>query len=235
VDLHHFPLIYFSHELFSNRPGGRKNLGWWVENQGNTWWVSLILLQVMYRYWFHIQYNLHKRTYEYFFLGFVCHYTFHYILLHSICGFSLPMATLIMHAYLYTGGAAIFGQSWFSHSFLDVHAGYPEEDKNTVPRYHYDWIELAACYTVNVTNTPLVKLFVGFLIYQNEHHLWPAIPEANHNEHTAKLVKEFLKRHNMPYYEQTWWNCLVSLCTSLGAVGKNTPYDPWKDLPNKLA
>jgi len=234
VDLHYYPLIYFSRELFTapgHPPGGRKEAGWWVENQGNTWWFSLVMLQLWYQYWYHVQYNLHKKTYEYFFLGFVVHYSFHYLLLHQYWGFSLPMTFLIMHTYLYVGGCAIFVQSWFAHSYMNIHLGCPPipNEENPVPRYHYNWIELAGYHTVNVTPTFLVNLFAFVTTCQVEHHLWPSIPESNHNEYTKQVAKDFLKRHNLPYYEQTWWDCLMTVWENVACVGKNIMYEgPFK-------
>jgi len=230
TDLHYYPFIYFSRLLFDapgHGPGGKKKAGWWVENQGNTWWVSLILLQIWYQYWHHTKYNLHKKTYEYFFLGFVTHYSFHFYLLNHLCGFSLLKTILIMHTYLFICGGAIFVQSWFSHTFMNIHMGcppLPKEEQDKVPRYHYNWVELAAYHTVNMTPSFFVNLFCGFLTIQIQHHLWPSIPEANQGEHTKKLIKEFFKRHDLPYYEQSYTRSFFDTWNNVTAVGKNVPY-----------
>jgi len=227
IDLQIFPLIHFDSAFLSEKLSEH----WWTKSQGKTWLLSSIILQIWHQYYYHLHYNLHKRNYEYFLLGFVTHYCFHIILLYHICGLSLFVSLLVMHFYLYVGGALIFVQSWFAHSYLGVHNGYyqeEEKDKNKdtekekeeqtqenkaiekrkkiIPRYHYNWCELSACYTVNATLTPLTRLLGCVTTCQIEHHLWPAIPECRHEE-TREIVQQFFKKHGLPYYEQSWSGC----------------------------
>jgi len=61
---------------------------------------------------------------------------------------------------------------------------------------------------------------MGYLNYQIEHHLFPAMPQFRHRL-IAPKVRNLLKRHNLSYDVKPYFEALMITFKNLDTVGMN--------------
>lgn len=74
---------------------------------------------------------------------------------------------------------------------------------------------------MNVSPGPfhIVTWVMGYLNYQIEHHLFPAMPQFR-NRLIAPRVKALFRKHGLPYHEMSWCSALEATFLNLDHVGK---------------
>ena len=70
----------------------------------------------------------------------------------------------------------------------------------------------------NVRGSRFVDFLLGGLNYQIEHHLFPNMPRPN-LRHAQPLVREFCRKHNLPYTEASLFGSYAEALRHLHAVG----------------
>ena len=68
-------------------------------------------------------------------------------------------------------------------------------------------------------NNAILSWFIGGLNYQIEHHLFPQICHV-HYPKISKIVKETVKKYNLPYFENSLFGALKSHTRYLSCLGK---------------
>lgn len=110
--------------------------------------------------------------------------------------------------YTWVGGAYIFVTFAVSHTHKPV-VGENE---------HKDWVRYAAEHTTNINDSWWCNWWMGFLNFQIEHHLFPAMPQVNHPR-IAPRVKALFKRHGLEYDQRSLGSALVATFANLRNVG----------------
>ena len=99
-------------------------------------------------------------------------------------------------------------------SFAPNHKGMPtltEADQ-------LDFMRRQVLTSRNVRGSRFVDFLLGGLNYQIEHHLFPNMPRPN-LRHAQPLVKEFCRRHDLPYAEASLFGSYAEALRHLHAVG----------------
>ena len=99
-------------------------------------------------------------------------------------------------------------------SFAPNHKGMPtltEADQ-------LDFLRRQVLTSRNVRGSRFVDFLLGGLNYQIEHHLFPNMPRPN-LRHAQPLVKEFCRRHDLPYAEASLFGSYAEALRHLHAVG----------------
>jgi fatty acid desaturase len=107
----------------------------------------------------------------------------------------------------------LFGHFSLSHSFT----GVIPEDK------HLLWFEYALDHTVNIsTKSQMVTWIMGYLNFQIEHHLFPAMPQYK-NAIAAPYVRAFCQKwsHESKYIEHSYIDAWWLMLSNLNKVGKH--------------
>jgi fatty acid desaturase len=99
-------------------------------------------------------------------------------------------------------------------SFAPNHKGMPtltEADQ-------LDFLRRQVLTSRNVRGSRFVDFLLGGLNYQIEHHLFPNMPRPN-LRHAQPLVREFCRRHDLPYAEASLFGSYAEALRHLHAVG----------------
>jgi len=129
------------------------------------------------------------------------------ICIHWIALIQLPF----WHEFLlyYAGGCYFLINFTLSHTHLPV----------TTEPVH--WVEYSLVHTSNVKSGPFgfVDYWMGYLNYQIEHHMMPAMPQYK-NWLARDKVKAFAKRHDLPYNLVSYSDAIVNTFGNLSNVSR---------------
>jgi len=248
IDLDTTPLVAFFDRAFEDNTNGKASTRfmsrWWMRLQAWTFLpvVNGILVHLFWTYYLHPKKVFHRlcaaRTRE----------VYLETAFEAIC---MTVSHISIPLIFYSGGGSgggggggggilwcyfllmvvnfwnfiyLFGHFSLSHTFT----GVIPEDK------HLLWFEYALHHTVNIsTKSPMVSWMMGYLNFQIEHHLFPAMPQHK-NAIAAPYVRRFcVKWADAPAssessestglkyiehsYTQAWWLML----SNLNKVGKH--------------
>jgi len=124
--------------------------------------------------------------------------TVHYVLAWQIGFWPWLLSTWLMSIYL-------FGNFALSHSHLPV----TEEPTH--------WVEYSLLHTADVSPTPIVNWFMGYLNFQIEHHLFPTMPQFRHSR-IRHRVRALAEKHNLPYVVYSFPEAVQKTFENLNSV-----------------
>ena len=109
----------------------------------------------------------------------------------------------------YIGGCYFLINFSLSHTHLPV----------TTEPVH--WVEYSLAHTCNVKSGPfgIVDHWMGYLNYQIEHHMMPAMPQYR-NWLVRDRVKAFAKKHGLPYHLISYPEAIKATFGNLHNVSK---------------
>lgn len=126
--------------------------------------------------------------------------------------YSLYLSYLVPSGWVYVltsyfvaqtvSGAGLVLFVFLSHNACDIFGADQRQELN--------FLELQFCTTRNFNPGVVMDWISGNLNYQLEHHLLPMAPRKKMTE-LSKVVKEFAKKHNLPYQCEPYWKCLLLL------------------------
>jgi acyl-CoA 6-desaturase (Delta-6 desaturase) len=233
IDLDTTPLVAFFDRAFEENTNGKAATRfmnrWWMRLQAWTYLpvINGILVHLFWTYYLHPKKVFHRlcsaRTREVY-IG---------TAFEAVC---MTGSHLSLPIIFYSGGVSGGGGVWcyfllmvvnfwnfiylFGHfSLSHTYTGVISEDT------HLLWFEYALNHTVNIsTKSQLVSWMMGYLNFQIEHHLFPAMPQYK-NAIAAPYVRRFCAKWadaaGLKYvehsYTQAWWMML----SNLNKVGKH--------------
>lgn len=130
------------------------------------------------------------------------------LLSHPVCYFTviflaLPFWTAVMFTVVHQFCWGIYGASCFAPN----HKGMPTLTEGQEANFFRK--NVLTCR--NIKPNPLIDYWYGGLNYQIEHHLFPTLPRRKFR-HARKIVKQFCKERDVPYYEtsivRSYWEIL---------------------------
>lgn len=80
------------------------------------------------------------------------------------------------------------------------------------------WVRPASEHTVNCPNHWLTNWWMGYLNFQIEHHLFPAMPQFRQGVVGKFYVRPFFEKHNLPYDERSFWQANADVFHNLKRV-----------------
>lgn len=109
--------------------------------------------------------------------------------------------------------------AWLSTSYLFVnfslnHTFLPITTEPT------HWVEYSLRHTADVEHTSWCAWWMGYLNYQIEHHLFPAMPQFR-NRLIRDRVKALAEKHNIPYVVHSYPQAIRNTFKNLANVSKN--------------
>jgi len=113
---------------------------------------------------------------------------------------------------------AAFGGFYIFLNFSLSHTHKPVVEKDQVP----NWVQYAANHTMNIQSSWWCDWWMGYLNYQIEHHLFPAMPQFRHPL-IAPRVKALFEKHGLKYHVESYYDALVMTFNNLNFVG-NYPH-----------
>ena len=99
-------------------------------------------------------------------------------------------------------------------SFAPNHKGMP----TLTDADQLDFLRRQVLTSRNVRGSRFVDFLLGGLNYQIEHHLFPNMPRPN-LRYAQPLVREFCRRHDLPYTQATLVGSYAEALRHLHAVG----------------
>lgn len=112
----------------------------------------------------------------------------------------VEFAAWIAHFIFYLPIVGFWG--WFylttialNYLFLNFALSHTHLPVTTQPTH---WVEYALLHTVDVEQRPWCDYWMGYLNYQIEHHLFPAMPQF-YQPLVKERVKALADKHNLPY------------------------------------
>ncbi|ODN03474.1 Fatty acid desaturase 2 [Orchesella cincta] len=193
VDLQTLPLIAFNSKVVKNPKDGK---GFFVQHQSVLFLaIDTLMVATMWKLYLHPRYVIQKGTYTQL-LFMALHYTMAYHV-----GFLNYIITVWL-ASIY-----IFGNFSLSHTHLPVTDG---------PLH---WVEYALSHTMDIEPSGWCDWWMAYLNYQIEHHLFPTMPQFRHPLIQGR-VRELAKKHNIPYYCDSYANAVMKTYSNLADVSK---------------
>jgi acyl-CoA 6-desaturase (Delta-6 desaturase) len=195
VDLDTLPLMAFNSRVVNpQRPHRAQNF--FVRYQSVLFLaLDTLLVAWMWKLYLHPRYCVQKGKFVDLALM-ACHYSLGYFFGWKIYLLSVWLAAIY-----------IFGNFAMSHTHLPVTDG---------PLH---WVEYALHHTANITSQPVTNWWMGYLNFQIEHHLFPAMPQYRHQEISARVAK-FAKEHELPYVRVGYFEALGMTLSNLSKVSK---------------
>ncbi|XP_037048906.1 acyl-lipid (8-3)-desaturase-like isoform X2 [Bradysia coprophila] len=173
IDLSTVPLLAYNKKVVKNNAEGK---GFLIMHQ--TYFfplVSPLLGGIFWRFYKVPKFLIKNRLYTEI-LALIAHYVIYLYLVGFWVGF---FSSWMAASYIFLNFA-------LSHTYLPV---------TTQPMH---WVEYALVHTADVEQTRWCDYWMGFLNYQIEHHLFPAMPQFR-QPLIIDRVKTLAKKHNLPY------------------------------------
>ena len=132
----------------------------------------------------------------------------------SLCLFSLlvfPLHTFFQSVALFhltslLGTTILLATFTVSHTTTDAYTR------------HKGWVRPASEHTVNIADHWLTNWWMGYLNFQIEHHLFPAMPQFRQGEVGRLYTRPYLSRNRLPYVEKRFWEANADVYRSLRRV-----------------
>ena len=99
-------------------------------------------------------------------------------------------------------------------SFAPNHKGMPLVPKGM----KLDFLRRQVLMSRNISGSRLLDFVMGGLNYQIEHHLFPSMPRP-HLRRAAPLIAEYLREHDVPYTQTTFWRSYAIVYRYINRVG----------------
>jgi len=194
VDLETMPFIAFNKQIVRDEKDGHT---FFIQNQKYLFATLDSLLVIMYwTLWLHPRYALKKG--QYWDLSFTALRVYLLFFVLNVSLLQYWVGVWISSTYL----LVIFSMN---HSHLDV----------TSEKLH--WVEYCLVHTVDVSSNWAVDIFMSFLNYQIEHHLFPTMPQFR-QRYIKDRVKALADKHNLPYRTLGFWEAMGTVFQNLGQV-----------------
>ncbi len=183
-DLKTHPLVAFNEKLFEN-----KEPTFFTKNQHKLYWT--VINPLVWFVWSFMSYPMFayrkKHLIEYITtkvtsLGLYCWFF-------GLCNYSVIQSILMFHIVSLLGTVILLATFTVSHTTTDA---YTENN---------GWVTPAANHTINIYDHWFTNWWMGYLNFQIEHHLFPAMPQFRQNKVGKYYVSEFFEKHNMKYNE----------------------------------
>lgn len=183
-DLKTHPLVAFNEKLFEN-----KEQTFFTKNQHKLYWT--VINPLVWFVWSFISYPMFayrkKHLIEYITtkvtsLGLYCWFF-------GLCNYSVIQSIIMFHIVSLLGTVILLATFTVSHTTTDA---YTENN---------GWVTPAANHTINIYDHWFTNWWMGYLNFQIEHHLFPAMPQFRQNKVGKYYVSEFFEKHNMKYKE----------------------------------
>ena len=136
---------------------------------------------------------------RYFAAALICHFG----------GFSFGQAILGWTVVNCIGGSYLFGTFTVSHT----HKPVLDADK------HIHWAEYGSDHTININKHPITDWWMGYLNYQIEHHLFPAMPQYQFVEIHPRVRKMF-EDNGLDYDTRPFWQAMRDSFHNMNEVGR---------------
>jgi len=111
-------------------------------------------------------------------------------------------------------------QAWVGGAYLFINFAVSHTHKPIVPAdQHLNWIEYSANHTTNIRSFWFTDWWMGYLNYQIEHHLFPAMPQFRQKEISPR-VQKLLEKHGFQYDVCGYFEALGKTFKNLDTVGR---------------
>eukprot|EP00759_Apiculatamorpha_spiralis_P053551 PhF_6_TR6245/c0_g1_i1/m.9441 len=185
VDLDTLPLVSFNRAISKvvKHPIGKA----WIRHQAKLFApVTCLLVCLGWQFFLHLRFvNRTKNTREAFWLGLrmamICTFL-HY----TASTFSSAVGCFLL--YDWVGATYIFCNFALSHTHLPV----------SKPDEFLHWVEYSSNHTTNLAPHWFTNWWMGYLNFQIEHHLFPAMPQYRFPRLSPRIQK-FFKDHGLKY------------------------------------
>ena len=107
----------------------------------------------------------------------------------------------------------VFG-FYMGMSFAPNHKGMPLVPKDM----KLDFLRRQVMMSRNIRGNRLLDFIMGGLNYQIEHHLFPSMPRP-HLRRAAPLIADYLREHDVPYTQTTFWKSYAIVYRYINRVG----------------
>ena len=107
----------------------------------------------------------------------------------------------------------VFG-FYMGMSFAPNHKGMPLVPKDM----KLDFLRRQVMMSRNIRGNRLLDFVMGGLNYQIEHHLFPSMPRP-HLRRAAPLIADYLREHDVPYTQTTFWKSYAIVYRYINRVG----------------
>ena len=124
-------------------------------------------------------------------------------------GFTFAQVALGWTVTNMVGGAYLFGTFTVSHT----HKPVLDADK------HIHWAEYGSDHTINIAKHPITDWWMGYLNYQIEHHLFPAIPQYQFVEIHPRVRKMF-EENGLTYDVRGFWQAMADSFRNMNEIGR---------------
>lgn len=110
------------------------------------------------------------------------------------------------------------GSAWIlsNYSFLNFALSHSFLPVTTEPTH---WVEYAFIHTTDIDPRQWCSWWMGYLNYQIEHHLFPAMPPFRHPL-IKERVKALAEKHNLPYMVYSYPEAVQKTFQNLSHVAK---------------
>mmetsp|Transcript_21481 Transcript_21481/g.52455 ORF Transcript_21481/g.52455 Transcript_21481/m.52455 type:complete len:421 (+) Transcript_21481:137-1399(+) len=197
VDLRTLPLVAFDAEVPRTERASGATRAWLRLQHVLFAPVSTFLVVLGWAFYLHPRHALRRGAYD----ELACMALRHVL----VFTFLTPPQFLLM---AWCGGAYIFLNFALSHTHRPVAAADA----------HPNWVEYSAHYTVNIEGSWWCDWWMGYLNYQIEHHLFPAMPQFRQRE-IAPRVRALFEKHGYTYHCISYWEGLRRTFVNLHEVG----------------
>jgi fatty acid desaturase len=131
--------------------------------------------------------------------------TLHFFILFSIPPLYLPLTT----ALLFCVASVLTGGIYMSMVFAPNHKG-----EDVMPHTHIPTWKDQITLTRNLYYSRVGFILFGGLDLQIEHHLFPSMSRYAYPK-AQPIVKAYCTKHNIEYYETTWWQSMKEIYFAL--------------------
>jgi len=194
VDLETMPLIAFNSRVVRDPKQGQS---FFIRNQKYLFaTLDTGLVLFFWKFWLSPRYIIQKKEYiELLFIG--LHYFVYFVV--------MKLSILHYWVLVWFGTTYLFLIFAMNHSHLEV----------TSENLH--WVEYCFIHTVDITPSRAVDIFMSFLNYQIEHHLFPTMPQFRQRR-IKERVRAFAEKHGLPYRTLGFFEALKTVFNNLGKV-----------------
>ena len=107
--------------------------------------------------------------------------------------------------------------AWAGYNLLTAEEATELQEAAT--RLGMTHVEQTALTSRNITGGYVMNVLTGYISLQTEHHLFPMMPTANLDK-AQPLVRDFFKKHGLPYGDLPYWTACYYTWKNLYDVGQ---------------
>jgi len=198
VDLNTLPLVAFNSEV------AKRGNAFYLKSQAFSFLISMTLVPYVWGFYLHPRFIMRAGTYVEILPMVLNH------VLRIWAGSYHGIWGIVLVHYLVGSIEAVYLLLNFALSH--THKPVIGSDQQL------DWVRFTARHTANVEPVFWVDWWMGYLNYQIEHHLFPAMPQFKQRQ-VRERVRKLFEKHGLEYQVLSYWDALKLTFGNLHSVG----------------